>query len=146
VPDEAIAEPTADSLIDVVETVISSLATEGTAMVNHTDKGYLWKFKYGTVEVYVQLTGLTDESTFTIWSSVLTLPAKDEPQLMRRLLEMNCSDTLEARFGIVNDSVVVITSRSVADLSPGEISRAATIVATIADENDEPLQQTYGMA
>jgi hypothetical protein len=29
-------------------------------------------------------------------------------------------------------------------LSPGEISRAITLVATIADESDEHLQQEFG--
>jgi len=28
--------------------------------------------------VFVQLTGLADEDTFTVWSSVLKLPANDE--------------------------------------------------------------------
>jgi hypothetical protein len=52
---------------------------------------------------------------------------------------------LEARFAILNDQVVIVTQRSLADLSPGEISRAITIVATIADESDEPLQAEFGM-
>jgi hypothetical protein len=34
----------------------------------------------------------------------------------------------------------------VADLSPQEISRTITIVATIADENDDALQAKYGMS
>ncbi|MEQ8962718.1 MAG: YbjN domain-containing protein, partial [Coleofasciculus sp. C2-GNP5-27] len=89
-------------------------------------------------------TGSTDEDTFTVWSSVLNLPAEKEAELMRRLLEMNWSDTFEARFGIVDDQVVVLSSRTVAELSPGEISRAITIVATIADDNDEALQDEFG--
>jgi len=40
--------------------------------------------------------------------------------------------------------VVVVTNRSIADLSPGELSRAITIVATIADESDEPLIAEFG--
>jgi hypothetical protein len=39
---------------------------------------------------------------------------------------------------------VVVLQRAVADLSPGEISRAITLVATIADDNDEILQETFG--
>lgn len=130
--------------VEVIETVISSLDQDNTAMVNQTEVGHLWKFKYGSVEVFVQLTGSTDEDTFTVWSSVLRLPAKDETGLMRRLLEMNGTETFEARFAIINDQVVVITSRTVAELSPGEISRAITIVATIADNNDEALQEQFG--
>ncbi|MCP2726951.1 YbjN domain-containing protein [Limnofasciculus baicalensis] len=128
-----------------IETVISSLAEEDSAMVSRNEEGYLWKFKYGSVEVFVELTGSTDDDTFTVWSAVLQLPANNEPQLMRKLLEMNWSDTFEARFGIVEERVIVLASRTVAELSPGEISRAITIVATIADDNDDALQAEFGV-
>ncbi|MDX2243472.1 MAG: YbjN domain-containing protein [Leptolyngbyaceae cyanobacterium bins.302] len=144
IADQIVEEETSTNLVGVIETVISSLASDNTAMVNHSESGHLWKFKYGTVEVFVQLTGQADEDALTVWSAVLKLPAKDELKLMRQLLERNWSNTLEARFGIVNDEIVVVTTRSLADLSPGEISRAITIVATIADESDEPLQAEFG--
>jgi hypothetical protein len=128
---------------DVIETVISSLDQDDTAMVSKTETGHLWKFKYGTIEVFVQLTGSTDDDSFTVWSSVLKLPAKDELGLMRKLLQMNGTETFESRFAIIQDQVVVITTRTVAELSPGEISRAITIVATIADNNDEALQEQF---
>jgi len=128
----------------VIETVIASLDSGQTAMVNRSEEGHLWKFKYGTVEVFVQLTGLSEEDTLMVWAAVLKLPAKDEPKLMRQLLEKNWSDTLEARFSIMNNEVVVVTNRSIADLSPSELSRAITIVATIADESDEPLIAEFG--
>lgn len=137
-------ENASGSLIEVIETVIDSLDSDQTAMVNRSEEGHLWKFKYGTVEVFVQLTGLLEDDTLTVWAAVLKLPAKDEPKLMRQLLEKNWSDTLEARFGIMNNEVVVVTNRSIADLSPGELSRAITIVATIADESDEPLIAEFG--
>jgi Putative bacterial sensory transduction regulator len=137
------AEATSN-LIEVIETVIDSLDSDNTAMVNRSESGHLWKFKYGTVEVFVQLTGLADEDSLTVWASVLKLPAKDEATLTRHLLERNWQNTLEARFGIFNDEVVILTTRSLADLSPGEISRAITIVATIADESDELLQEQFG--
>ncbi|MFP4099815.1 YbjN domain-containing protein [Coleofasciculus sp.] len=143
---EFIQDKTTVNYVETIETVISSLEQDDSAMVSHNDEGYLWKFKYGSVEVFVQLTGSTDEDTFTVWSSVLNLPAEKETELMRRLLEMNWSDTFESRFGIVDDQVVVLSSRTVAELSPGEISRAITIVATIADDNDEALQEEFGAA
>ncbi|MFM7425475.1 MAG: YbjN domain-containing protein, partial [Elainella sp.] len=43
--------------VEVIETVISSLQQDQSAMVSHTDSAYLWKFKYGSVEVFVQLPG-----------------------------------------------------------------------------------------
>ncbi len=130
--------------VEVIETVISSLDQEDTAMVSQNEDGHLWKFKYGSVEVFVQLTGSTDDDTFTVWSTILPLPAKNEPQLMRKLLEMNWADTFESCFGIVDNQVVVLSSRTVAELAPGEISRAITVVATIADDNDDALRAEFG--
>ena len=131
--------------VDVIETVIDSLDSDNTAMVNQSNNGHLWKFKYGSAEVFVQLTGINDEDTLTVWSVVLTLPTKNEPELMRKLLEMNWQETVEARFAIVENQLVVVASRSVADMSAGEISRAVTIVATVADNHDDALQAEYGM-
>ncbi|MBD6618131.1 YbjN domain-containing protein [Komarekiella sp. 'clone 1'] len=142
-----IAETTSMNHVEVIENVIDSLEQDDSAMVSHTPEGgYLWKFKYGSVEVFVQLTGKSDEDTITVWSVVLQLPAKDEPRLMRYLLELNCSSTLEARFGIIENRIVVISTRTLAELSPGEVSRLITIVATIADDNDEALQSEFGAA
>jgi hypothetical protein len=135
------------SPIDVIETVISSLDQEHSAMVSHdAEDGYLWKFKYGSVEVFVQLTGTSDEDTLTVWSPLLALPVQNEAGLMRHLLEMNCGATLEACFGISNQEVLVLASRILADINPGEISRLMTIVATIADEQDDVLQAEYPAA
>lgn len=113
-------------------------------MVSQSEQGHLWKFRYGTVEVFVQLTGLTDEDTFTVWATVLKLPAKNEAQLMQKLLKMNWSDTFEARFSIFGDQVVVNSTRTVAELSPGEVSRNITVVATVANDNDEALVAEFG--
>ncbi|NJK28430.1 MAG: YbjN domain-containing protein [Coleofasciculaceae cyanobacterium SM2_3_26] len=130
--------------LEEIETVIYSLAVDQKVMVGSSGDDRGWKFQYGTVEVYVQLTGLTEEDTLTVWSPVLPLPAKKEAELTRKLLELNWSSTLEARFAIVEDKVVVVASRTVADLNPGEISRSITIVATLADDMDEPLIEEYG--
>lgn len=127
-----------------IEAVVGSLADDQKAMVGESEAGYVWKFKYGSVEVFVQLTGESEDDTFTVWSPVLMLPAKDEPGLMKQLLQMNWGATFESRFAIVDDRVVVLSSRTVADLNPSEISRAITIVATIADDNDEALQEQFG--
>ncbi len=145
--DAVIMETTTVNHVEVIENVIDTLEQDDSAMVSHSPEGgYLWKFKYGSVEVFVQLTGKTDEDTITVWSVVLKLPAKDESKLMRQLLEMNCSSTLEARFGIIDNQVVVISTRILEELSPAEVSRLITIVATIADDNDEILQAEFGGA
>jgi hypothetical protein len=129
---------------EVIETVISSLDQDNTAMVSHTNEGSLWKFQYGSVEVFVQLTGETDDDVLTVWSRVLKLPANDEPGLMRKLLEMNWTGTFETCFSIKDGEVMVSSQRSVADMHPGEISRSITLVANIADDNDEILKEEFG--
>ncbi|MDJ0799475.1 MAG: YbjN domain-containing protein [Calothrix sp. MO_167.B12] len=144
--DELIPDTRTINHIEVIENVINTLAQKDSAMVSHPPEGgYLWKFNYGSVEVFVQLTGTTDEDTLTVWSAVLHLPAKDEPKLTRQLLEMNATSTFEARFGIIEDRVVVLATRALAEISPGEVSRLVTVVATIADDNDEDLQFTFGI-
>jgi hypothetical protein len=59
---------------------------------------------------------------------------------------MNASGTFEARFAIVENQVVVLATRTLADLSPSEVSRIITVVATIADNNDEALESEFGAA
>lgn len=145
--EELIAEKTTINHVEIIENVIDSLEQDDSAMVSHTPEGgYLWKFKYGSVEVFIQLTGITDEDTITVWAVVLQLPAKDEAKLLRHLLELNCSSTFEARFGIIENQVVVISIRTLAEISPGEVSRLITIVATVADNNDEALQSEFSAA
>lgn len=144
----SLTEKNVDSVpcLETIEEVIASLDQGDGAMVSQTTEGHLWRFKYGSVDVYVQLTGETETDTLTAWSPVLSLPAKDEPKLMQRLLEKNCNETLEARFGISGDQVLVISSRILKDISAAEISRLLTIVATIADDSDEALVAEFGMA
>ena len=142
--DELTEDETTLSYIQEIETVIANMAEEQKVMVAQNEAGHLWKFKYGTVDVYVRLTGETDDDTLTVWSYVLKLPAKNEPELMRRLLQMNWLSTMESHFAIVDNQIVVVATRTVAELSPGEISRAITIVATLADDNDEPLAEEFG--
>ncbi|MEL6161903.1 MAG: YbjN domain-containing protein [Cyanobacteria bacterium J06623_5] len=132
--------------VEVIETVISSLEQDDSAMVNRSESGYLWKFKYGSVDVFVQLSGETDDDTLTTWSPVHTLPVQNEAEMMRKLLEMNCGNTFEACFGLLDQSVVVFASRTLKDINPSEISRLMTIVASIADENDDELLKTYPSA
>lgn len=146
----AIAASEIDEIVsshkDVIETVISSLDTNDTAMVSSTEEGNLWKFQYGSVEVFVQVTGESDDDLLTVWSSVLKLPVKDEVGLMHQLLEMNWNGTFETCFGIMNNEIVVLSQRTIAGLSPEEISRAITLVATIADDNDEALQEKFAQS
>jgi hypothetical protein len=141
--DDGEDESMATSHVDVIETIISSLEQDGSAMVNHSDGTHLWKFRYGSVEVFVQLSGEADDDTFTTWSPVHKLPVQNEAEMMRRLLSLNCGSTFEACFGLIDQSVVVFATRTLKDINPSEISRLITIVASIADENDELLLADY---
>lgn len=129
-------------LVNTIQTVIQSMDADGTAVVNQTRD--TWKFRYGTVEVIVNITGTAPTDTFTVLSTVLKPPYKDEAKLMRCLLEKNLTETFEARFAMQDDQVVVVSSRSIEDLSPAEISRIIGIVAAIADSHDETLKAEFG--
>jgi hypothetical protein len=141
-PDEETTATT--NHLEVIETVIASLQEDNSAMVSQTELGHLWKFKYGSVEVFAQLSGTSDDDMLAVWSPVLKLPAKNEAQLLRKLLELNWTSTFEAHFSIIDNQVAVSSKRSIADLSPSEVSRNITVVATVADEYDESLQAEFG--
>jgi len=129
---------------ETIQTVISGMDADQSAVVNQTND--TWKFKYGTVEVIVNITGDQPTDTFTVISKVLSYPVKDELKLLKLLLEKNAAETFEAQFAIQNDDVIVMASRIVEDLSPAEITRLITIVATIADTNDEPLIAEFSVS
>lgn len=126
--------------IDTIETVISSLAETDSAQVSHTGSGTIWKFRYSQLEVFVQLTGTGEDDLFTVWAKVIPLASPDNAAFLRRLLELNWAETLETRFALLDNDVTVLTSRTLADLSAGEISRAITLVASIAAEQAERLR------
>jgi hypothetical protein len=128
---------------DVVETVISGMAQDNSALVQHNDEGTIWKFTYGSVTVLVQLTGEGDNDLFRVWADVLTLPVKDEKALLQEVMKLNWSETFEACFALKENSLITLHQRTVADLSPSEISRAITLVATIADDHDDRLKEKY---
>jgi hypothetical protein len=142
--EETMQESMGMSYAEEIETVISGMAEDRKVMVAKNEAGHLWKFKYGSVEVFIKLTGETEDDTLTVWAYVLKLPAKNEPQLMRKLLEMNWLYTMESHFAIVDEQIAILATRTVAELSPGEISRSITIVATLADDNDDILQAEFG--
>ena len=133
--------PPANQIVQTIQTVIGSMDADNSALENQTHD--TWKFQYGTVEVIVSITGMEPTDTFTVFAVVLNAPFKDELKLSRWLLEKNATDTFEARYAIQNDQVLVLASRSVEDLSPAEISRIITIVAAIADDNDEFLKENF---
>ncbi|WP_017324884.1 YbjN domain-containing protein [Synechococcus sp. PCC 7336] len=130
---------------DTIATAISALKDEGEAAYERReDEGHFWTFKYGTVNVFVHLTGETETDTFTVWSPVLALPSKDDAALAMDLLRKNWLETSEAQFAVWDDRVVVCATRSLEDTSVGEVARVITIVATMADYYDEVLIAEYG--
>jgi len=138
---EQLEEEAKVSHAQTIETVIAGMDSDNSAMVNQTRN--VWKFHYGTVDVAVSITGESPTDTFTVVASVMSLPVQNEPELFRYLLEKNAVETFESRFAIEGDQVIVVSSRSVEDLSAAEISRLITIVATIADEYDEELKTKF---
>jgi hypothetical protein len=140
---ESSFDATPSHIVPTIQTVIASMDADGTALENQTQD--TWKFQYGSVEVVVNITGIEPTDTFTVFSVVLSAPFKDEAKLNRWLLERNATDTFEARYAIQNDQILVLSARAVEDLSPAEISRLITIVASIADDNDEFLKENFGM-
>ena len=137
------ADMNLSNYVETVEAIISTLGENPQRDTKIQLPQHGWKFRYGTVDVFVYLTGESAADTLIVWSPVLALPAKDEAGLNKFLLEKNWLDTLEARFALKGDQVVLTCSRTLQDLDPGEVSRAITIVATLADEYDEMLIEKF---
>jgi Putative bacterial sensory transduction regulator len=137
------ADMNLNNYVETVEAIISTLGENPQRDTKIQLPQHVWKFRYGTVDVFVYLTGESAADTLIVWSPVLALPAKDEAGLNKFLLEKNWLDTLEARFALKGDQVVLTCSRTLQDLDPGEVSRAITIVATLADEYDEMLIEKF---
>ncbi len=138
-------------IVEEIEAVIASLDYDKTAMVSRGEQGQHWKFHYGSVEVMVQITGSTDDDSFTAWAAVfdfgtaaLATPSAQHAKLMHKVLEMNWLGTLDAKFAISGEQLVVAVTRPIADISAGEISRGITLVATIADDHDDAFKAEYG--
>lgn len=129
--------------VDIIETVISGLDQSGNPLVSHSEAGEIWKFSYGSVDVFVQLSGKTDDDVLTIWSPVLALPVANSAELFKKLLELNWLTTLEAHFAIAEDYVNVVATRTLAGITAGEMARSITIVATLADDYDDPLKAEF---
>ncbi|GAB4216993.1 MAG: hypothetical protein OHK0012_20370 [Synechococcales cyanobacterium] len=125
----------------LIATAITTL-TSDPIYENHT-AGHTWKFTYGTVQVFVHLTGESPSDILTVWASVLPLPVKKQMELLEALLMKNWSETLEARFCLWNDQVVLNHTRSLDGLNVSEMTRAITVVATLADEYDEVLAAEF---
>ncbi|WP_218082192.1 YbjN domain-containing protein [Anthocerotibacter panamensis] len=131
------------SCTEIIETVITTLSDDAHQLeIDAPQKAF--RFHYGTVEVYVYLTGQTSEDALLVWAPVIKLPVRDEAGLMRYLLEKNWwTDTMEAAFCLRDDQIILTTSRTLADLDPGEVSRSITVVASLADEYDELLMEKF---
>jgi len=88
--------PPPSHIVQTIQTVIATMDADNSALENQTED--TWKFQYGTVEVVVNITGTEPSDTFTVFSTVLNAPFKDEAKLTRWLLEKNATDTFEARY------------------------------------------------
>lgn len=132
------------NLVETIETVISSLDEFDNVLVRREDGGHLWKFTYGSADIWVQLTGVQEEDILSIWSPILPLPVPEQDKLFRKLMSLNWLQTLEAHFATIQNQIVVLTSRSIEDLSVSEISHLITLVATLADDYDDLLDQEFG--
>ncbi|XFA73257.1 YbjN domain-containing protein [Thermosynechococcaceae cyanobacterium Okahandja] len=129
--------------VDIVETVISGLHQGEAPLVGQTETGKIWMFCYGSAEVFVQLSGYSEEDFLTIWSPVLPLPVADPLELYQKLLSLNWLATLEAHFAVAEEQVQVVATRTLAGISAAEIARLITIVATLADDYDDLLKAEF---
>ncbi len=144
-PSAQTVDSTADNTdwVDIIETVISGLHQGEAPLVGQTETGKIWTFRYGSADVFVQLSGYSEEDFLTIWSPVLPLPVADPLALYQKLLSLNWLTTFEAHFAIAEEQVQVVTTRTLGGITAAEIARLITIVATLADDYDDQLKAEF---
>jgi hypothetical protein len=112
-----------------------------------SDDGPAWGLTQGSAAVYIFLTSSESGENFIQVVSPVMVPTDTslrEPDLMRRLLELNANELTGAAFGLRDDEVVLTADRSTAGLDPVELEEMLRRVAAYADYYDDILTVEFG--
>lgn len=118
--------------------------TGGSVLVRHM-------LQRGSANVYVSVhkpIRPDEEGVLRVLSPIARMsPAMKarEPELFRRLLELNGAELMNAAFAIVEGEIAVISERSVRDLDASEVETLLRVVGTVADDYDDALSQEFGL-
>jgi hypothetical protein len=131
----------------MVETVLSARGLDVQASRLESSDGPAWGMRQGSAEVYIFLTASETGENFIQVVSPVMIPTDDmltQPDLLRRLLELNATELTGAAFGLRENEVVLTTDRSTAGLDPVELEEMIRRVSGYADHYDDALTVEFG--
>ncbi|MBI3098100.1 MAG: YbjN domain-containing protein [Planctomycetes bacterium] len=114
-----------------------------TIVVTSSGEG-VWEFPFGSARV--RLAADTEAGTLSCSASIMPLPTDGERRmgLMEAVLALNAAKTQEARFAVADETLMVISLRSIEGLDYPEFVSLLQSVGRVADDYDDALRTDYG--
>lgn len=132
----------------LVEAVIRSRNIEpDNNTVTAMEGGAAWAISSGSAAVMIALNpGSTPDafSRLRMVSPIVKIDIDSNPDLLRRLLELNGTQMPGIAFGLINDEVVLVSERSVRGLDRSEVEEMLVMVGYYADKYDDLLVEEFG--
>lgn len=134
---------------EVVERALTTLGlVPAEVLVSKPEAEPAWSIKRGSATTIVAL--VTREAAGTsathlrVVAPVVKFAEETRHQLFHKLLTLNASGLASCAFGVVGDSVVVVSERPTKDLDESEVLHTVRQVAALADTFDDRLVEEFG--
>ena len=131
-----------------VEALVTKVGLDPSAVRGKEDEGLCtWTLKRGSAAVLVSISKSDrgEGAYLRVVSPVMTLPAVErQPELFRRLLELNAGGIVNAAFGIIHERIVVVSERPAAGLDGAEVEQIVKHLSAVADTFDDRLVREFG--
>lgn len=145
------AEKDYERALILVENTVRGVGVDpAQSRVQTAGSGHTFSLRRGSASLLVMLqhgSRADDVGTLRIVAPIVVLPADAEKEhaLLRRLLLANAKDLSGTAFAIVGGDVVVVSERSVQDLTAAEVELMVRSVGRIADRFDDVLAAEFGV-
>ena len=135
--------------VGLLEAVLRKLGLDPTGAKVRDEQGTkAWGIRRGSAQVLL----MASESDKGVWirviAPVVKLPMTSEAKLAvyGRVLDLNAKVMRNAAFGILNDTLVVVSERPAEGLDQGEVEQILRHVGATADHYDDVFEKEYGLA
>ncbi len=131
----------------LIETVIRDHGSDPDKnQVSATEGGAAWALLFGSAAVMIALNPSSGKQSarIRIVSPVVKIGGELNPELLRRLLELNGTTLPGVSFGLVNDEIVLVSERSIRGLDRPEVEETIAMIGYYADKYDDLLVLEFG--
>ncbi|MBC8100374.1 MAG: YbjN domain-containing protein [Armatimonadetes bacterium] len=135
--------PVLQNHIATIENILSMLDVNPSEARAHTMESYRWAFRWGSVEVDVNIMERGSRAFFQVTAPIIYLPDSQRENLLYGILELNLEMT-SAAMGVYRDVIYVFSERPIEGMDAEEARFIITQVAHYADELDHRLVQDFG--